>query len=372
MTPSIPVPTRPEDVTRDWVADVLQRSGVLGDDEVSSIRLESIGDAGLIGELTRVEIEYAGRGAASDVGPASLIVKRSNRDARQRAIFHGIGLYGRELDFYRDFADRSPLRTPRCHHAALDPDTGHSVLVLEDLSAHRTVDVAAGCSFAEAAALVRALARHHAHWWNHPELVAPSAHAPVDRVLRIWHAIHQNGWPAFAVALGRVLPDVELPSDLLALGDRLARSSGDVFVPLARAPVTLVHMDLHLDNLVFDEPQGAAEPVIFDWQTWGVGRGAMDLGYFVVSALPTALREEREAELLELYAAGLRDHGVGEVDPDACRADYALAALWNLMVVTGMVADAGDDPERRKYLAAVVPRLASFVRDHDVVERLAP
>ena len=45
--------------------------------------------------------------------------------------------------FYRDVAPLVSLRMPRCYFAAMDADSGHSLLLLEDLAAGRAGDTLA-------------------------------------------------------------------------------------------------------------------------------------------------------------------------------------------------------------------------------------
>jgi len=360
-------PVRPEDITNDWLTEVLVQSGSISQSRIASFTRETIGEAGFIGELARLKLDYVG---AQEDGPRSVIAKFSNRDFRQRAIFHGIGLYEREVRFYTEFARRSPLRTPRCYHGEIDRNTGRSVLLIEDLSHLRTIDVSTGCDVSDAKRLTRNLAEFHAYWWNHPEVVAEANKAPVDRILRIWHAIYKSGWPQFPDKLRQLLPKIELPPEFLDLGERLAHSSGDLFAPLAQSPFTMVHMDIHLDNLAFDSPGTDLAPVVFDWQTVAIGRGVTDLAYFVISALPVAVRIEEEQGLIEMYHDLLRTHGVRGYTLDDCWADYRRASLWNLLLLPGMVADDVPSAERLKYIDATLPRVIAFLDDHSVSQYL--
>jgi len=356
-------PTGPEDLTAEWLTEVLLQSGTIVRSKVATFTSEKIGDAGFIGELARLKLQYVG---LEECGPPSIIVKFSNADAFQRRIFHGIGLYEREVRFYTEFARRSPLPTPACYHAEVARDTGRSVLLLEDLSHLRTIDVSAGCGHSDARALAHSLAEFHAYWWNHAEVVEQAHKFPVDRMLGIWHALYKGSWPEFSDRLRLHLPKVDLPAEFLELGDRLFQCSGDVFGALAEPPVTLVHMDIHLDNLAFDSPAGSLPPVVFDWQTCAVGRGVLDLAYFVISALPVAVRRQEEESLVATYHDLLVEHGVRGYAIEECWADYTRASLWNLLLLPGMLADESPSAERLKYVEAVLPRLVAFFSDHSV------
>ncbi len=66
-----------------------------------------------------------------------------------------------EVAFYARAASRA-LPVPRCLFAAADPDSGASLVLLEDLPRHRAVRLVTGCSASEATQVVTALAGVHA------------------------------------------------------------------------------------------------------------------------------------------------------------------------------------------------------------------
>lgn len=357
-------PRRPEDITEAWLDVVLSLDGTTEGARVASFRCEKIGEAGFIGELVRLTIEYV---EPDRKKPASLIAKFSSRDENQRGMFHGIGLYAREVRFYRELASDTPMRTPRCYCAEIDPESGETVLLMEDLAGLRTPDVVAGFSLADVRSLVRALAVSHALWWNQSARISDAQGARIDAILRIWHVLYQASWPRFAERVGELLPEIVLPAEFLEVGGRLCRSDAEVFARFSESPLTWVHMDLHPDNLAFD---AAGSPVVFDWQTSGLGRGPVDLAYFAASGLPTELRRTEEAELLALYHAGLQAGGVRDYSSHACASDYARGALWSLLVVAGLVAESVVSTESLRYVAATLPRLAAFLADHEVIQYL--
>ena len=364
MPPPLRWPKKPDEVSPDWLDSVLSLDRATPEPRVASVQWENIGDTGFIGELARLTIEYAGEDATK---PRSLVAKFSNRDPHQRAMFHGIGLYAREVRFYRQLAAQAPIRTPHCYFAAIDPETGETALLLEDLAGLRTPDVVSGIGRAEAHSLVHALAATHARWWNRRDLLLEAEEASIAPILQSWHLIYQVGWPRFAERVRERLPEIALPPPFLELGDRLCRGTPDLLRPLFEPPVTWLHMDLHPDNLAFDT---SGTPVVFDWQTSGLGRGPVDVGYFVASALPTELRRREEAALLDAYHADLEAGGVRDYSRDACQSDYARGGLWSLLVVAGLVSDSVVSAETLRYVSATLPRLISFLSDHEVDRHL--
>jgi Ser/Thr protein kinase RdoA (MazF antagonist) len=101
---------------------------------------------------------------------------------------------------------------------------------------------------------------------------------------------------------------------------------------LERCPPTLIHADLHLDNVLFLED---GTPVILDWPSACSGAPALDVGRLLTEGMTTKARHDRQDRLLERYLAILRALG-GEYEFDRLQADivctatllYAAAVRW--------------------------------------------
>ena len=72
-------------------------------------------------ESTRVSIAYAGEAT----GPASVVLKTASTDEGSRATGVGLGIYEREVRFYRELAPRIGGPLADCHFA--DDRTGRLV-----------------------------------------------------------------------------------------------------------------------------------------------------------------------------------------------------------------------------------------------------
>lgn len=79
------------------------------------------GERGMSGSLVRLQLE----GQAPEV-PESLIGKLPPGDAAQRALLDAMKFFEREVSFYRTLAAATPVDTPRCYFADIDPGTGHA------------------------------------------------------------------------------------------------------------------------------------------------------------------------------------------------------------------------------------------------------
>ena len=126
---------------------------------------------------------------------------------------------------------------------------------------------------------------------------------------------------------------------------------------LCKAPTTLVHCDLRLDNLFF----GDDEVIVFDWQLVRRGPAAYDVAYF----LSGALDEEADASdvdlLLATYHEALCAAGVTDYALTNLRRDYRLA-LHNVLQSLATIdqVDLGDGrgiPLMRSWIRRLHARL---------------
>lgn len=341
------IPADASALTPAWLTARLGAAGT-----VTTALPEGIGeDQGFTGgRLCRIALTWKGE------GPASVVAKLSPADPAMRKLMRHAN--AAEVQFYRTLAPRFALPVPRAYHAAEIP-TGESVILMEDLGSHRRVDLHTGCSPCDAGAVVATLAEIHAAWWNQPEVAALGG----SDLLR------QTGfeacWPRYPARLAQVLPDVELPGWFVALADRMARQRGAMAAHLLDSgPVTLLHRDCHVENVLF-APGGRA--VLLDWQFMGRGRGAFDLGYFLISSLPPDQRRAAERDLVARYHAGLVRGGVTGYSLSACWQDY----LWSVagkfwLTVAATVAYDNAGAWKAEYRRQDLARLIAFCADHGI------
>ena len=158
------IPTTVDDVTADWLTASLRDAGALGDGTVASFSSELIGQGvGLMGILHRLRPNYDGK-----PGPETVVLKTPVEHEMTRFVARTFQFYGKEVEFYRTAAARSPLATPRCLASAHDPETDDFVLLLEDLGDAEVHSQLDGCPVEVAETAVRAIAGHHAEFWESP------------------------------------------------------------------------------------------------------------------------------------------------------------------------------------------------------------
>lgn len=279
--------------------------------EVHAFEAFPLGEGvGVIGWVNRVRLD-------TDAGPASVIAKFASPSADNRAVAATYDMYGREVHFYRELADRVPIRTPRCLAAEYDAGSHDFVLLLEDLGDCRTGDQVAGAGYEDAVNVVRTLGRLHAATWNAPLAGVRSHDFPAQR-----EGIAQGfrlGWPAVQERFGDLLED----SDRRRLDD-LADHIGAFVDFLTTGPQSLVHADVRLDNVLFD----GDDVVLVDWQSVCTCSGEQDLAYFLTQSLDDRVRERHLHELVTLYHDTLTEQGVAGHGLDDCRERLRVASLY--------------------------------------------
>jgi hypothetical protein len=368
---TLPVPATAEEVTPEWLTAALTESGVLQRGRVVAAPWERVGqEYGFTGVVGRVRPRYEDPDGEA---PASLIVKLpmardehasghrvlQERDPTlMRAYFDRCV---REARFYReipvDFA-------PTLYNAATDEERRRVVLVLEDVGG-RQGDVLEGCSVDDAAVVIDELAPFHARWWGER---APVREFP-QRSEGSW--TRQERYDARVDGFLERFGD-QLPEPVAVIVRLLRTRLANVRESLHGHAQTLIHADLHLDNLMF-APRGERNRVaLLDWQTVCVGPPASDVTFFLFGSLNVEDRRAAEDDLLHRYLTRLDVAGYSMRE---LRRDFDLALLLSLAGIVGMLTTA--DPaaltarERAIHEAAFGDgRLVAALLDHEVAALL--
>lgn len=336
------IPGRLEEITADWLSEALRASGRLGAGRVASLDLQPIGAGeGFMGVIARLRLAIEGEAGAA---PETLIAKLPTDAPGNRVMGELMGVYWREIHFYEELAAQVPVRTPDHHYAALTADPMRArqyriiavldrlpaamvdwmtrlskrsmsrsehryVLLIEDLAPARVGDQVSARSPEDCGRVLAAVAGMHARFWGGAELATYFWLADQDVNPRMRHRMYLESRPDFE---RRHAPRI---------GDRareLLRWIDQNGVALARrlhreAPQTLIHCDLRLDNVFFDDARPDDPIILCDWQLVGRGAAAYDVAYLLSGALAADVSEDVEQALLRGYyealvAAGVRDH----------------------------------------------------------------
>jgi hypothetical protein len=346
-----PVPGVIGDLTSVWL-DAALRSGGLLDVGVASIDVEPLGPSvGLLGDLARLHVAYR-RG----VGPATLIAKLPTSDPGGHHVGSMLRAWAREVAFYRELAPRSTeTDIPTCFYTGADNDARRWVVVLEDCPSD-PVDTTSGATESQARSAVIAIARFHAKWWESDQSFAWMPGFDTSGVGGL-----QPAWleaiPTFLNRYSHVVPG---PTGdwLQQFAPRLVEWSDRV----AAEPLTVVHADYRLDNLLFKDDH----VTIIDWQTTLRGPAAMDLTSFLATSLTIEQRRATETELIALYLDTLSDTGLA-IDAGWFTTSYDENLLWWMgQFASNLSRLEPDDPQTQQALDLMIERTYTAGLDRDV------
>jgi aminoglycoside phosphotransferase (APT) family kinase protein len=323
----LPIPRGLEDVTPEWVTGALRDGGALESGRVVEATSARIGqDYGFTGVVGRLNVRY--EDAAGDL-PGSLVVKlpmaldeavsgfrkAQERDpARMRRHYERCA---REVRFFRGIGASF---APRAYYSATDETRGRVVLLFDDLTGGRQGDVLKGCSVRDVERVLDELAPFHARYW---EERAPRHGFESTRDAP---AALQHRYAGFLERFFDHHGEAVSP-DVRRIARQLGSSLRDVAERLHRGRKTLIHGDLHLDNLIFDPPRDDRPVVVLDWQIASVGPPASDIALLINHSLDVEERRAAETGLLDRYLTRLSEHGVRDYSAAELRTDCDLALL---------------------------------------------
>lgn len=296
-----------------------------------------------------------------------MFAKLSSKSSKVRAMMQKSRNYEKEVRFYQELAPKTNLAIPKCYYGDIDLETGCFILLLEDLSHYCVVNIKDGCSIQNVELVLQSLAEFHANWWEKSEILEIDYITPINYLAEYKQRQYQEWWSKFPEKLENALPDDPLPMSLLELGQQFGSKFANVFAEFSSPPITLLHKDPHVDNLMFGEQEGEQKLVFIDWQLFGYGRSVIDVTYFMIMSVPIDLRRKCEREFLRNYHNLLVQNGVENYAFEQCWVDYqrALFRLLHVLVAVVSVTDISRD-YAKNLLKAVMPRLITFIEDHNV------
>ncbi|HET7049321.1 MAG TPA: phosphotransferase [Solirubrobacteraceae bacterium] len=346
-----PVLPTVNDLTAAWL------ESALGTGPIAAFGVQQIG-TGQMSRNYRVAIDYA---SAADDGPRSVVLKTASPDETSRGTGLRLGIYEREIRFYRELAPRLSGPLAACHVAAFEPEGGWFTLVLEDAAPALQGDQIAGCTVDQARMAVHELARLHAPVFANPELsVTPWLNQP-----------NPLGQAVMAPLLGVFLE---------RYADRVSPEHQDVcrrfvaclddWVADRRPPLGLVHGDYRLDNMLFGTGGAQRRFVVVDWQTVGWGPAMTDVSYFLGASLSLEDRRGCEEALVREYFEQLDAHGVRDLTWEECWLGYRRQSFLGLLMTVGPAVIVERTPRGDDMFMTSVARYAQQVLDLDAFDLL--
>lgn len=367
------IPAGPEELTAERITAMLRDSNCLQTSTVTGFETEILGEGqGFLGTIVRLKLNYD---STEVTAPASLIVKFPIRLDQNRGLAESVGLYEREIRFYRELADKTNVCKPEHYYSAMDSNPllektdqietffnripawlirltlpflsrlnsrskRRYMLLIEDLSPAIPGNQVNGCTFDVAEILVRDLAIMHAGWWQNPDLDEIKWLTRVNYLAPFMQKLLKQESAGFMADLSTEMPVVLqlvpwLNDHIIELVDRLSEP-----------PITLLHGDYRLDNMCLLGEGADVKMTLFDWQTMILGRGPFDLAYFITGNLPVEEAYLVESQLVRTYHNTLLDTGVKGYDYDTCMRDYELSKLvlfYRMSAVDSDLIDLGNE-----------------------------
>ena len=201
----IGIPKSPEEISPEWLTTALSSNNKLFKSKVVSHKTKRIGeDKGFIGYLVRIELTYS---ETDENSPPSIIAKFSPNDPELLEKMKENFI--REVRFYEEIAARKEIPVPKCYYLDLIPETGESILLLEDLSHMRIASFVNGCTKEETEKVMAGLANIHASWWGNPKLL------DLDWFFSFNDMKYEELWALYPERLNSILPN--FPKNCLIL-----------------------------------------------------------------------------------------------------------------------------------------------------------
>jgi hypothetical protein len=347
------------DLTPQWLTGCLRAAG-LADVHVVDVRTERIG-TGQAAACARLFLGFAGN---SQQAPATLIAKFPPDDEQTRRGCVAMGIYRREVEFYRDIAPRLTMSLPRCYFHEVDAAGDAFLILMEDLAPAVAGDQLAGCAPEVARAAVLELVGLQAPTWC-DEALGRRFMEPDDGFFSDMHGLYNQMLPAFTERFA-----AHLASDEMAIITALGAAPGaPLFQPLG-SPFCLEHRDYRLDNLMIDATCQPPRITVVDWQGMRTGRPLNDVALCLAGSLEPAQRRQVELDILRDYHAALQRAGVAEFSFDQCWTEYRRAAFagFGLTVVAAVAVAATERGDRM--FTAMAHRYARHALDLDASEFL--
>ena len=359
-------PAHPDALTEQWLTGMLQTAGELDTEgQVVAFRTEVIGEGiSLLGLVVRVALDYGGPGTA---GPDTVVIKFATPVEANRAIAMGNNMYHREIDFFENIASRIDMPLTKCYFAALEPESGDNVVVLEDLKAYRAGDQIAGIDVDEAKEIIDSYSPLNAAFWGQTDqpLLADTMRVDSTYIEGFVPGVEATWERCRELFSHCITPEV------LEVMPRFVESLRDLHRMMGERTQTLIHGDVRLDNVMFAQTPDQHPIVLIDWQAIMISNPMQDLAYLLSQSMDTDLRRANEEALIAYSRDKLTELGVEGYSLEQARDDYDVAVLWIMAypIIIGGFCDI--EQERALALAELVlKRSTQTVTDRNLLARL--
>ena len=372
------LPEVPEELTAEWL------SGALGW-PIRAVERQILGKGqGFLGDIVRLRLM-----SDSADTPATVIAKLPKK--ANRATGEMLGVYEREILFFRDLAPQVPARTPQIYFSHFDRDAGSEkqksilgffdrmpgflfpwiaslgakvaagknrkyLLIMEDLGNLEMGDQLAGASIEQCAQVLADIAGTHRLFWKDSQLKDKFWLLPMDLDARMRHRMFKTTLPAYRAAAAQ---------ELQPYLDWLEVHAAKLMTTFTReAPPTLVHGDLRLDNVCLDAERCA----YLDWQLTGVRPAAYDVAYFLGGAIAPETTVNTEREMVREYH---RELDVADYSFECFWRDYQRALVLTVIALSPTEDVEIDQGRGQEMMRRWLERLSARLRHVEIDTLLA-
>lgn len=358
-----------KDITIDWLNETLHNNSFLpqGTNIISlDVQPMAIGE-GFQSDMARLVLKYNQDDKSL---PLTMVAKLPTTFAEANYVAMLFNTYEREIRFYKELAQISPVRTPKLIYGEFDAAAKRYVLILQDCASYTQIDQLKGLTEAQLRHAVLKIADFHAHWWNSADLVKiPWMPGPRSQAAFALVGFYQGCWdisvkdqdfldalpPGGKEAGLKIYQYFQWMVDDAAPGDNL----------------TITHFDFRGDNLFFDELNKEDPLVIFDWQASSIYRGPLDIAYLISGSVELELRRKVEKMMLNLYYNQLIARGVKSYPFEDCLYDYLGGIMFYAYIPVLAYSRLDRSSERAKELGKILTmRHFSAIVDHDATRYL--
>jgi hypothetical protein len=278
------LPNHPEKFTVEWLSEKLN----FLPESLKNFSYESVG-SGQVGDSYRIKLNWD-----NDKEPKTIIAKCSARDSISRQTAKNMNLYEIEARWYKEYANKIPIRSPHAYFVGLDDDIGNFVMLMEDLSQARQISQMEGCSVDEIKLALNEAAILHSSYWNHPSLSKIKWLNYGKSRKKFINQFLIEVYPKWCSRYKGRIDDsiIEMGKSLI---DRYESYSS-----IEIKPIVLSHGDFRLDNMLFYDTNGRV--VILDWQTLSAGAPMSDIAYCISTSFSNSNeRKFHEESLVSKY-----------------------------------------------------------------------
>lgn len=338
--------------------DLLKRAGLSEADVLGYVPL--IGGNPQMSQVFRVRI--SGNGGI----PRTAILKLPAKSSIDRIRESGNGSYQREIEVYRLLRHWQGGFQPRIMSELLDPGTGTTALLIEDLGqlpsrGEFTIGIVQDA--------LAGLANIHARFWG-DDRIGDNAWMRDGHRADIFNEDTSQFVPNWeALRTSSSLHPCNHPI-VNEVGSFLSNHLIEVLDELDGRPRTLTHGDLHTENMMLRRNGAAVEPVLIDWQDAVYSGASSDVAKFLATTLSPEFAGVHFEGLLDFYYQALGEDVRASYPFPVFRRDVMLALLGTLAnyVICATTADTeGVDPASENRSLRSVSALISVAQPLDAL-----